>query len=45
VYGGDDGWEFIEEGCYSLLLETILEKINAPQKKVKIVFIFFNNKN
>uniref|UniRef100_A0A2N9J2U6 Peroxidase n=1 Tax=Fagus sylvatica TaxID=28930 RepID=A0A2N9J2U6_FAGSY len=33
VYGGDDGWEFIEEGCYSLLLETILEKINAPQKK------------
>ncbi|GMY21122.1 peroxidase 59-like [Fagus crenata] len=31
--GGDDEWEFIEEGCYSLLLETILEKINAPQKK------------
>ncbi|KAF5445581.1 hypothetical protein F2P56_034624 [Juglans regia] len=29
VYGGDDGWVFIEEVSYILLVETILEKLNA----------------
>ncbi|GAB4856721.1 hypothetical protein Ancab_014636 [Ancistrocladus abbreviatus] len=26
LYGGDDGWVFIEDGDYSLLLETLLEE-------------------
>nr|DAD26675.1 TPA_asm: hypothetical protein HUJ06_028143 [Nelumbo nucifera] len=26
VYGGDDGWPFIEEGSYKLVLDTILEE-------------------
>ncbi|XP_038884315.1 uncharacterized protein LOC120075188 isoform X2 [Benincasa hispida] len=26
VYGGDDGWVFIEEGSYTLLIDTLLEK-------------------
>ncbi|KAG6625472.1 hypothetical protein CIPAW_16G099400 [Carya illinoinensis] len=29
VYGGDDGWVFIEEVSYILLVETILEKLKA----------------
>lgn len=33
VYGGDDGWVFIEEVSYTLLVETILEKINAHAKE------------
>ncbi|KAL0556031.1 hypothetical protein IC582_004536 [Cucumis melo] len=28
VYGGDDGWVFIEEGSYTLLIDTLLEKQN-----------------
>ncbi|XP_022134195.1 uncharacterized protein LOC111006514 isoform X2 [Momordica charantia] len=27
VYGGDDGWVFIEEGSYTLLIDTILDKL------------------
>ncbi|XP_023522527.1 uncharacterized protein LOC111793562 isoform X2 [Cucurbita pepo subsp. pepo] len=26
VYGGDEGWVFIEEGSYTLLIDTLLEK-------------------
>ncbi|XP_065618137.1 uncharacterized protein LOC111996982 [Quercus suber] len=31
VYGGNEGWVFIEDSSYSVLLETLLEKTNAPQ--------------
>ena len=34
VYGGNDGWQFIEENSYLLLIETILEKTKAPQEEV-----------
>ncbi|KAK4588696.1 hypothetical protein RGQ29_019632 [Quercus rubra] len=33
VYGGNDGWQFIEENSYLLLIETILEKTKAPQEE------------
>lgn len=26
MYGGDEGWVFIEEGSYTLLIDTLLEK-------------------
>ncbi|XP_030968697.1 uncharacterized protein LOC115989174 isoform X2 [Quercus lobata] len=31
VYGGNEGWVFIEDSSYSVLVETLLEKTNAPQ--------------
>ncbi|XP_030942256.1 protein mono-ADP-ribosyltransferase PARP4-like [Quercus lobata] len=31
VYGGNEGWIFIEDSSYSVLVETLLEKTNAPQ--------------
>ncbi|KAG9453957.1 hypothetical protein H6P81_006861 [Aristolochia fimbriata] len=33
VYEGDDGWVFIEEACYKLLIETILEEQENEQAK------------
>ena len=41
VYGGNEGWVFIEDSSYSVLIETLLEKTNAPQdQKVKFDFFF-----
>ncbi|PON69040.1 WIYLD domain containing protein [Parasponia andersonii] len=36
VYGGDEGWPFIEENCYSILLDALVEKQqnDFPQKDV-----------
>ncbi|KAM3741798.1 hypothetical protein ACB098_07G024400 [Castanea mollissima] len=31
VYGGNEGWVFIEDSSYSVLVETLLEKTNVPQ--------------
>lgn len=40
VYGGDDGWVFIEEVSYILLVETILEKLKAhAQEGVRVFYI------
>ncbi|GMY21129.1 formin-like protein 5 isoform X3 [Fagus crenata] len=33
VYGGNEGWVFIEDDSYSLLLETLLEKTKGPQQE------------
>lgn len=33
VYGGEEGWPFIEEYSYKVLLEAILEKVEAKEKK------------
>lgn len=33
VYGGNDGWVFIEEASYTLLLETILETIKDRERE------------
>ena len=42
VYGGNEGWVFIEDSSYSVLVETLLEKINAPQdQEVKFIYLFF----
>lgn len=39
VYGGNEGWVFIEDSSYSVLVETLLEKTNAPQdQEVKFDF-------
>lgn len=40
VYGGNEGWVFIEDSSYSVLVETLLEKTNAPQDQ-KVKFDFF----
>ena len=40
VYGGNEGWVFIEDSSYSVLIETLLEKTNAPQDQ-KVKFDFF----
>ena len=42
VYGGNEGWVFIEDSSYSVLVETLLEKTNAPQdQEVKFIYLFF----
>ena len=42
VYGGNEGWVFIEDSSYSVLVETLLEKTNAPQdQEVKFIYFFF----
>ncbi|CAL0300058.1 unnamed protein product [Lupinus luteus] len=33
VYGGSDGWVFIEDSAYSLLIETLLEKQQQQQEE------------
>ncbi|KAI4357391.1 hypothetical protein L6164_001342 [Bauhinia variegata] len=39
VYGGDQGWIFIEEGSYKLLVETILENQKPkPEDEEKVIF-------
>ncbi|KAI4299429.1 hypothetical protein L6164_032892 [Bauhinia variegata] len=35
VYGGNEGWPFIEEASYSVLLEAILEKQNSSVEEEK----------
>ncbi|XP_068669471.1 uncharacterized protein [Aristolochia californica] len=35
VYEGDDGWVFIEEGSYKLLIDTILEEQENEQVKTQ----------
>ena len=45
VYGGDEGWVFIKDTSYSLLLETLLEKTNGPQQEVELeLFLLYANK-
>lgn len=36
VYGGDEGWVFIEEASYKLLIDTILEQ-QEEQDKNKMI--------
>ncbi|XP_042029493.1 uncharacterized protein LOC121776386 [Salvia splendens] len=31
-YGGDEGWPFIEESAYSVLIESILENMNNGEQ-------------
>jgi hypothetical protein len=33
VYGGDDGWGFIEDASYSVLIDTLLDKQQECTKK------------
>ena len=33
VYGGNDGWSFIEETSYKLVIDTILEEEEKTQVK------------
>ncbi|CAK9326250.1 unnamed protein product [Citrullus colocynthis] len=40
VYGGDEGWVFIEEGSYTLLIDTLLEK----QKEAAIELVHDNER-
>lgn len=36
VYGGSQGWPFIEETSYKLLIETLLGKQEVAVEKVKV---------
>ncbi|KAH7543197.1 hypothetical protein FEM48_Zijuj02G0158200 [Ziziphus jujuba var. spinosa] len=40
VYGGDDGWVFVEEGAYSLLIETLLDNENANEEEHRVISFF-----
>lgn len=41
VYGGDEGWPFIEETSYSTLVDRILENFGEEaEEKVKLLFEF-----
>ena len=42
VYGGNEGWVFIEDSSYSVLVETLLEKTNAPQDQ-EVKFDLFSS--
>lgn len=37
VYGGVDGWVFVEEAAYSLLIETLLDIVNAPEEEQQVI--------
>ncbi|ONK68378.1 uncharacterized protein A4U43_C05F10800 [Asparagus officinalis] len=36
VYGGDEGWVFIEEACYKVVIDTILEQQENEEKDNKM---------
>jgi hypothetical protein len=40
VYGGNDGWVFIEDAAYTLLINTLLEQ---QQQEDQVVFIYLNS--
>ncbi|CAK7325838.1 unnamed protein product [Dovyalis caffra] len=32
-YGGDEGWAFIEEGCYKVLIDTLLDEVEKSERE------------
>jgi hypothetical protein len=32
-YGGDEGWAFIEECCYKLLIDTLLDEVEKSERE------------
>uniref|UniRef100_A0A2N9HVP5 WIYLD domain-containing protein n=1 Tax=Fagus sylvatica TaxID=28930 RepID=A0A2N9HVP5_FAGSY len=40
AYGGDEGWAFIEEGCYKLIIDTILpERENSKREETQQLLV------
>ena len=40
AYGGDEGWAFIEDGCYKLIIDTILpERENSKREETQQLLV------